>query len=163
MYTRRLWCWGVCMYVGFCADGACRLREPVEDEEFRLKIGAADFAAAGTRAIEDLRRAAAATPGWSLVPNNYGTRRHTHTCTDPINVMTRRCAAEGVRIACDAEHGDGWCLLRLSLHDPVLPLNIQSDRAGGVAAIARQLLAALATTPDLDMSPLTAYVAAQPL
>ena len=50
-----------------------RLREPVEDEEFRFKIGATDFVAAGTRAIEDLRRAVDTTAGWSIVPNNFGT------------------------------------------------------------------------------------------
>ena len=67
-----------------------------------------------------------------------------------------------MRIACDAEHGDGWCLLRLSLHDPVQPLNVQSDRAGGVATIVRQLQAALGATPDLDLSPLAKYLAAHP-
>ena len=70
-------------------------------------------------------------------------------------------ATEGVRIACDAEHGDGWCLLRLSLHDPVLPLNVQSDRAGGVATIVKQLQVALGTTPNLDLAPLAQYLAKQ--
>ena len=38
---------------------------------------------------------------------------------------------EGVRI----DFGDGWCLLRKSLHDPILPMNMASDEAGGCQAI----------------------------
>ena len=31
--------------------------------------------------------------------------------------------------------GDGWCLLRMSLHEPVMPLNVESDVLGGVSRI----------------------------
>ena len=30
---------------------------------------------------------------------------------------------------------DGWFLLRLSVHDPVMPMNIESDKKGGVREI----------------------------
>ena len=46
----------------------------------------------------------------------------------------------------------GWMLLRLSLHDPVMPLNIEGARKGDVAkikAIAKELLAGF---DKLDMS-----------
>ena len=147
-----------------------RLREPVEDEEFRFKITAPEFAPAGQRAIDNLTRAVESTPGWSLVPNNFGTPAgatvagwlnrgvaDTERCAAAARRLPTRCP-EGVRVACDAEHGDGWFLLRLSLHDPVLPLNVQSDRAGGVATIVRQLLVALKDTPDIDTTPLTKYL-----
>jgi len=104
--------------------------------QFRFKIAAADFKAVGTKAIEKLREGAVSVPGWSLVPNNF----------------------EGVRVACDAQSGDGWLLLRLSLHDPVLPLNIQSDSRGGVKIIAQKLLALLDGIADMDVSPVTKYV-----
>ena len=41
---------------------------------------------------------------------------------------------EGVRISFDLDDGmdNGWFLLRLSVHDPVLPLNVESDVPGGV-------------------------------
>ena len=38
---------------------------------------------------------------------------------------------EGVRIAFDG----GWCLLRKSLHDPLLHFNVESDRQGGADEI----------------------------
>jgi hypothetical protein len=45
-------------------------------------------------------------------------------------------------------------LLRLSLHDPVLPLNIESNVAGGVNSIRQKLLACLQRFDDLDLSAL---------
>ena len=42
---------------------------------------------------------------------------------------------EGFRVSFDKAHGDGWLLLRMSVHDPVLPLNIESNSQGGVAKI----------------------------
>lgn len=44
----------------------------------------------------------------------------------------------------DPAHGDGWFLLRLSLHDPLMPLNIESDSAGGAKKIAAALAGFLA-------------------
>ena len=38
---------------------------------------------------------------------------------------------EGVRI----NFPEGWCLLRKSLHDPLLPMNIAADERGGVQKI----------------------------
>ena len=39
---------------------------------------------------------------------------------------------EGVRINYSLDGHDGWFLLRKSLHDPVMPLNIESSSEGGV-------------------------------
>jgi phosphomannomutase len=69
-------------------------------------------------------------PDWNIVPNNY----------------------EGVRVACTAEDEAGWCLLRLSLHDPVIPVNIESNVAGGVDRIEQRLLSFLKTQEYLDLS-----------
>lgn len=40
-----------------------------------------------------------------------------------------------MRVSCGNDDERGWFLLRMSLHDPVLPLNIESDVKGGVEAI----------------------------
>ena len=41
---------------------------------------------------------------------------------------------EGVRVNYRLDGRCGWFLLRMSLHDPVMPLNIESDEEGGVEA-----------------------------
>lgn len=46
---------------------------------------------------------------------------------------------EGVRINFSDGAGNGWCLLRKSLHDPLMPLNIESDITGGVKMISSTL------------------------
>mgnify|MGYP002996672317 FL=1 len=38
---------------------------------------------------------------------------------------------EGIRINTDKDNGDGWLLLRMSVHDPILVLNLESNTAGG--------------------------------
>ncbi|MBE9047289.1 phosphomannomutase/phosphoglucomutase [Pleurocapsales cyanobacterium LEGE 10410] len=108
------------------------LQEPVESEEFRLKIKADDFKAYGNNVIEQLQQFATTQDGWDIVPNNY----------------------EGVRISCKSPTEDGWLLLRLSLHDPVIPLNVESNVAGGVNHIATRLLKFFQDFESLDLSSL---------
>ena len=79
-------------------------------------------------ANEDLTAYVATQPGWTLAPNNF----------------------EGVRVNLDADHGDGWFLLRLSLHDPLLPLNIESNSVGGAKQIAKELAGFIAGYDKLD-------------
>ena len=106
------------------------LQEPAESKEYRLKILIEDFKSYGNKVIEQLQTFVEEQAGWQLVPNNY----------------------EGIRVACTEEKG--WFLLRLSLHDPVLPLNIESDKVGGVNAINQQLLNFFKTVSQLDISAL---------
>ena len=42
---------------------------------------------------------------------------------------------EGVRISFDDEEVKGWLLLRMSLHDPIMPMNIEANKEGGVSII----------------------------
>jgi phosphomannomutase len=111
------------------------LHTPAESKEFRLKIKVADFKAYGNTVIEQLKDFVGSVPGWTIVPDNY----------------------EGIRIACDTNSGNGWFLLRLSLHDPVIPLNIESDKTGGITEIGRKLNTFFAKYPDeeLDKTALT--------
>ncbi len=116
-------------------DLIANLPEPLASEEFRLKINADDFKAVGNRAIAQLQEFATTQADWQVVPNNY----------------------EGVRVACKSPQEDGWFLLRLSLHDPVIPLNIESNVTGGVKQIAAKLLKFLQDFESLDLSPLQNY------
>ena len=61
---------------------------------------------------------------------------------------------EGVRTTV----GDGWLLLRLSVHDPVMPLNIESAAPGGCRAIASALTDFMSAEGGLDKSQLDAYL-----
>ena len=94
------------------------LKEPAEAIEIRMPITAADFKAVGDVALEKVRAAvasgAAAADGLKLeiVEPNY----------------------EGIRVAVSGDV-NGWFLLRKSLHDPIMPLNIEAQEAGGVDVI----------------------------
>ncbi len=112
------------------------LREPAESAAFRLNIGLEDFKPYGLEVLQQLEAYAAAQTGWSLVPNSY----------------------EGVRVNLDAGCGSGWFLLRMSLHDPLLALNVESDIPGGVKTIAAQLGAFLAPYGALDRTSLERYL-----
>lgn len=109
------------------------LKEPAEAKEIRLPIKPEDFRAAGQKVIDDLTAYAARQPGWTLAPDNF----------------------EGVRVSLDKAHGNGWFLLRLSVHDPIMPLNVESDTPGGVKLILSELspfLSPLSSTLDLRVA-----------
>ena len=112
------------------------LAEPAESRELRLNIIPQDFKTYGQQVLDGLLAHAGKQAGWTVAPNNY----------------------EGVRVDLDKAHGDGWFLLRMSLHDPMLPLNIESDSAGGVLTIARELAPFLLAQEGLDTAPLKALI-----
>ena len=89
-----------------------------------------DFRACGEEIIADLTAYAETQPEWQLADDNR----------------------EGVRVSFDRDNGDGWFLLRLSVHDPVMPLNIESNTPGGVENILRDLRAFFRVyeVPDSD-------------
>ena len=104
------------------------LGEPKESVEFRMNILVEDFKAYGQDVITALNDYAEKQSGWSLASDNY----------------------EGVRVNLDKDHGNGWFLLRLSLHDPLLPLNIESNDIGGAKKIAKELVAFIKNYDKLD-------------
>ena len=96
-----------------------KLPPMVEETELRFKIRGEDFKEYGTSILQAFKERAEKA-GFEL-PQSY----------------------EGVRISFKSAEAQGWMLLRLSLHDPVMPLNIESARKGDLAklkAIARTLL-----------------------
>lgn len=98
-------------------DIIATLKQPEESKEIRIKITEPDFKAYGAKVLQVMKEKFAAMPGWSIVEPNY----------------------EGVRVSCSNADEDGWLLLRMSLHDPVMPLNIESNVKGGVAVIENKL------------------------
>lgn len=105
------------------------LKEPVESKEIRFKITEKDFRTCGEKIIADLTEYAEKQDGWQVADDNR----------------------EGIRVSFGKENGDGWFLLRLSVHDPIMPLNIESDSKGGVDLIYNQLFEFLKTTDGLEI------------
>ncbi len=112
------------------------LAEPAEGVELRFHIEEEDFRACGNAVLEGLE-AYAQEKGWAVADDSR----------------------EGVRISFGKGEGDGWLLLRLSVHDPVMPLNIESDVIGGCRIIARKLAAYLSGCQGLDQSAMEQYLA----
>ena len=110
------------------------LQEPVESTEIRLPILEEDFRTAGQDVIERILSHTLDNPEWNLAPDNR----------------------EGVRITFNLEGGvnNAWFLLRLSVHDPVMPLNAESDVPGGVKYMLGQLLNLIGDEKALDIEPL---------
>ena len=105
------------------------LKEPVEETEIRFEITEKDFRACGERIINDLTSYAEKAEGWILADDNR----------------------EGVRVSFGENDGNGWFLLRLSVHDPIMPLNIESDSQGGVEIIKNKLYEFLKTAKGLKI------------
>lgn len=110
------------------------LKEPVESTEIRLPVLAEEFAAAARQAIEKVMEYAAEHEDWHIAPDNR----------------------EGIRISFDinTELSAAWFLLRLSVHDPVMPLNAESDVQGGVRYVLKKLYEAIGGEKDVDLTPL---------
>lgn len=107
------------------------LQEPKEAVEIRFPITIDDFSVYGDKILEQLQVWGATEGerlGFSVVSPNY----------------------EGVRL--DFVHG--WMLLRKSLHDPIMPLNVESDKDGGVDEIRQTLKTFLCKFENLDISKL---------
>ena len=68
---------------------------------------------------------------------------------------------EGVRLSFDETHGNGWCLLRKSLHDPLMPLNVESNDKGGCKEILSRLMPILKAFVNLDLTPLSAFLSGE--
>ena len=105
------------------------LSEPAESVEYRLPINSQekDINKIGDSILLALK-------GWTEDEGvNYGA-----TLEEPNY--------EGVRI----KFPDGWLLLRMSLHDPIMPLNIESQTRGGVKNIISIIKPVLDIFTELD-------------
>lgn len=108
------------------ADLIAALRHPAEAREIRLKItGTDDTKSYGKEVLAAFEQRARAQ-GITIAAPSY----------------------EGVRLVMDG----GWALLRMSLHDPNMPLNIEADREGGADEIERRVKELLTGFDALDRS-----------
>lgn len=101
------------------------LKDPAESVEIRVPIMLSDFKEYGENVIAELTAYAESRNGWEVENENY----------------------EGVRINIDG----GWLLLRLSVHDPILPLNIENDNLGVCAGVAKEVKEFLSRFDNLDL------------
>ena len=113
------------------------LKMPKEAAELRFKFKAdCDFSAEGARIIERLKAYASERYYISAAKENY----------------------EGVRLNFDSAHGAGWLLVRMSLHEPILPVNTESEREGGAKQIIGELYQFLKNYDCLDLSPAETFL-----
>lgn len=109
------------------------LPEPEESAEVRISFTeGCDFKAEGNKIIENLKAFALANSSLTLAPVNY----------------------EGARINC----GDGWMLVRMSVHDPVMPINFESNSKGGNRKMAQLLLNFLSAYEVLNTENLKNFI-----
>ena len=111
------------------------LKEPVESVEIRLPVLAAeDPSAASTEVVETLLSYTLDNPRWQVAQDSR----------------------EGVRITFNLDSGvnNAWFQLRMSVHDPVMVLNAESDIPGGVRRILGALYNLIRDCESLDLEKL---------
>ncbi|HFU3679803.1 TPA: phosphomannomutase/phosphoglucomutase, partial [Streptococcus suis] len=96
-------------------DLIAQLKQPLETQEVRFKLEVEDYRALGEQVIADLQ--ATSITGFIFNPENE----------------------EGVRFDVTDPYGDGWFLLRMSLHEPLLVLQIENDQSGYMPSILKRL------------------------
>ncbi len=105
------------------------LKEPEISIGHRLNLTSEDFKTDGLKILDDLKTTVENSENMSLEEPNY----------------------EGVRV----NIGDGWFLLRLSLHDPLMPLDIQCNSQEYLDAIYAFLKRFLSGYNCIDITPLS--------
>lgn len=101
-----------------------KLQMPLDEREFRLNITAKDFKLYGKTVIEKLEKYISKNDKYVIADDNR----------------------EGIRVSSK----DGWFLLRLSVHDPVMPLNFESDTLTGIDDMISDLKDFFAQFSDLQ-------------
>ena len=91
-----------------------------------------DFREYGLSVINDFKALCEKTEGKTVSPVNY----------------------EGVRVNFNEASGDGWQLLRMSVHEPLLVLNCESNKEGGVNKMLTFFKAFIEKYDKLDLSKL---------
>lgn len=108
------------------------LKEPAETLDFRLNIKAEDFREYAQSVIEKLEK--------STILNE--------------NAKVADDSCEGVKVIFTEPSLNGFYIVRMSVHDPVMPVYIESAVSGGASAIASALYGQLALSDGLDLAPL---------
>ena len=104
------------------------LELPAEEKEVRFKITVADFKSYGLEVIKRLEEFARSREDFRVAEDNR----------------------EGIRVSTP----NGWFLLRLSVHDPVMPLNFESKIKGGIGKDMSEIRNFFSEFDGLDISAL---------
>ncbi len=111
---------------------------PEEEAEIRptFKDPESDFKSLGADIMKALTAYAQDTKYITLAPDNY----------------------EGVRMNFDKGHGDGWVLVRMSLHEPILPINAESNSKGGARVLVQEIYSFLKNYDCLNLTVFEKYL-----
>lgn len=120
---------------GDLGDLIAELEEPAEEKEVRLSIPAPDFKAYGAQMIALVESRAATCAGVQIADDSY----------------------EGTKIIFTDAKTDGFFIFRLSVHDPIIPINFESAVTGGNRKMAKTLLGWLSGADGLNLSPLQQF------
>ncbi len=116
-----------------CLD---ELKKPLEEKELRFNIKADNFREIGEKLIEEIKEKAEESEDMILAPDNY----------------------EGVRVSFKDEKRNGWFLLRLSVHDPVMPFNTESDSENGCVEICKTFYEMVKNVKEIDFTNLQDFI-----
>ncbi|MFN2339986.1 MAG: phosphomannomutase/phosphoglucomutase [Halanaerobium sp.] len=103
------------------------LNEAEIKEEYRMTIESDDFKEYGQKILTDLKTYVEEFNEWEIAPKNY----------------------QGLRVNCG---GSDWFLMRLSLHDPVVVLNIECDQKDSLDFILKKIKEFLSSYNKLELS-----------
>ena len=112
------------------------LKKPLEEKELRFNILSDNFREIGEKLIEEIKVIAEKNADMILAPDNY----------------------EGVRVSFADEDKKGWFLLRLSVHDPVMPFNTESEVEGGCVEICKVFYDLVKNVKDIDFTPVKDFI-----
>ncbi len=104
------------------------LKVPKEEREVRFNILAEDFKSYGLTVIDELEKFALTQEDYKIADDNR----------------------EGIRVSTP----NGYFLLRLSVHDPVMPMNFESNEIGGIEKDIAKLKEFFSRFNELDISAL---------
>lgn len=112
------------------------LKEPTESKELRFDISASEFKNYGNTVIKSIEDYCASHSDWIMAKDSH----------------------EGVRVKLILPELDGWFLLRVSVHDPVIPLNIESNAVGGALKIAEKVYGVMKDFDELNLTPIKEFL-----
>lgn len=116
-----------------CLD---ELQKPLEEKELRFNIKADNFREIGEKLIEEIKAKAEKDEDMILAPDNY----------------------EGVRVSFKDEKRNGWFLLRMSVHDPVMPFNTESNSVNGCVEICKTFYDIVKNVKEIDFTSLQDFI-----
>ncbi len=122
--------------IGDCISA---LKKPLEEKELRFNITEENFRQIGEELIDNIKKMAEADDEMLLAPDNY----------------------EGVRVSFKDEKRNGWFLLRLSVHDPVMPFNTESNSVNGCIEICKTFYEMVKNVKGIDFTVIKEFIKMQ--